>query len=190
MTARRDPHGRRQRIIEAAAELIVESGPADLTHRRVAARAEVPLGATTYYFASLDELTTGALEYLADQVEAGLNELADQIAAGGGDPAAVAAIFAAYLDDSVQVRTDAALYLAGIHRPALRPLARRWLDGLTQVLSAYTAPEAARSVAVFVDGATLYALLHDAPLDLDSLTRAVAALMTATDRTDWSPESR
>src|SRR5690349_23185139 len=32
--------------------LIAEGGPDAITHRKVAARAEVPLGAMTYYFAS------------------------------------------------------------------------------------------------------------------------------------------
>ena len=53
---RRDPEGRRRAIIDAAAELIVDSGASSLTHRAVAARAGVSLGSTTQYFSSLDEL--------------------------------------------------------------------------------------------------------------------------------------
>ena len=37
-TRRRDPERRRQEILEAAAELVVESGVPALTHRAVAAR--------------------------------------------------------------------------------------------------------------------------------------------------------
>ena len=54
---RRDPEARRREIVTAAAELIVEIGVDALTHRKVAARAGVPLGSTTQYFATLDDLS-------------------------------------------------------------------------------------------------------------------------------------
>lgn len=46
---------------------MLEVGPAAVTHRGIAARAEVPLAATTYYFASLDDLVGAAGERLAQQ---------------------------------------------------------------------------------------------------------------------------
>lgn len=52
---RRDPEARRREIVTAAAELIVEVGAEAVTHRMVAARADVPLGATTQYFDTLDD---------------------------------------------------------------------------------------------------------------------------------------
>ncbi|WP_022867618.1 TetR/AcrR family transcriptional regulator [Schaalia vaccimaxillae] len=47
---------RRRQIIEAAAELVYEEGPAAVSHRSVAARAGCSLSATTYYFSGLDDL--------------------------------------------------------------------------------------------------------------------------------------
>lgn len=47
---------RRREIIEAAADLIREGGPAAVSHRAVAARAGCSLSATTYYFSGLEEL--------------------------------------------------------------------------------------------------------------------------------------
>lgn len=52
---------RRAALVEAAAELLTEQGFEGTSHRTIAARAGVPLAATTYYFASLEELlSTGA----------------------------------------------------------------------------------------------------------------------------------
>lgn len=48
--------GRRQKIIEAAAAIIRESGPGAVSHRSVAKRAGCSLSATTYYFDGLDDL--------------------------------------------------------------------------------------------------------------------------------------
>lgn len=53
---------RRAQIVEAAAAYALEHGISALSHRQAAAAAQVPLGSTTYYFASLDELRAAAVE--------------------------------------------------------------------------------------------------------------------------------
>src|SRR5690349_24946758 len=60
MARRYDPE-RRQRIIDAAIRVVGERGIAGLSHRAVAAAADVPLGSTTYHFATLDDLLVAAL---------------------------------------------------------------------------------------------------------------------------------
>lgn len=66
---RRQPRGaaRRDAIVDAAAALVLELGPVALTHRTIAQRADVPLAATTYYFASLDDLVGAAGTRLAER---------------------------------------------------------------------------------------------------------------------------
>jgi DNA-binding transcriptional regulator YbjK len=64
---RYDPD-RKQRIIEAALEVIAEHGAASTTHRKVAEVAQVPLGSLTYHFKDLDELLAEAFSRLADEV--------------------------------------------------------------------------------------------------------------------------
>ncbi|MBP2475775.1 DNA-binding transcriptional regulator YbjK [Crossiella equi] len=54
---------RRQLLTEAAAALLAEGGFDAVRHRSVAERAELPLASTTYYFASLDELVSAAIEH-------------------------------------------------------------------------------------------------------------------------------
>ncbi|MGW1284542.1 TetR/AcrR family transcriptional regulator, partial [Streptomyces sp. NPDC002586] len=54
MVRRHDPE-RRQRIIDAAIRVVGRDGIAGLSHRSVAAEADVPLGSTTYHFATLEE---------------------------------------------------------------------------------------------------------------------------------------
>jgi TetR/AcrR family transcriptional regulator, regulator of biofilm formation and stress response len=55
-----EPLPRREVILDAALALIAERGTEQLTHRSVAEEAGVPLGSTTYYFASRDELVREA----------------------------------------------------------------------------------------------------------------------------------
>jgi len=54
---------RRQALVEAASALLVEGGFDAIRHRAVAERAGLPLASTTYYFDSLDELITAAVEF-------------------------------------------------------------------------------------------------------------------------------
>lgn len=174
-TRRRDPEARRRAIVEAAAQLLMEGD--DLTHRRVADRADVPLGATTYYFASLDELREAALELLAGQIDDALAELRDRMDALGGDREALAALMHSYLGDRHQLGADLTIYSAALRRPELRPLAARGLEGMVEVLSAWTDPTSARLLAACFDGIALHSFLHGDPFDLDAVTRAVTDLM-------------
>ncbi|MDO5727054.1 MAG: TetR family transcriptional regulator [Bowdeniella nasicola] len=71
---------RRQELVEAAAAIIREEGPAAVSHRAVAKRVGCSLSATTYYFTGLDEMLAEAgriniqmwarrAEQVADEVE-------------------------------------------------------------------------------------------------------------------------
>lgn len=179
--ARRDPAARRQAIVAAAADLLVESG-SDITHRRVAERAGVPLGSTTYYFANLDELRAAALELIADGLAADLAEFEEQATVAQGDPAVLAQLTHAYLTDRHQLGADLALYGAALRLPEIRPLVARWLDGTVAVLSTWTDPATARLLGIFLDGAGLHAALGEEPLDLADITRAITALLRDADR--------
>src|SRR5258707_13019985 len=62
--------GRREQILDAALRVIGQSGRESGTHRAVAEEAGVPLGSTTYYFDSRDDLLVQALEHVsAHEVE-------------------------------------------------------------------------------------------------------------------------
>lgn len=69
---------RRKRILEAAVRIIGRDGPGAVTHRAVAAEADVPLAATTYYFASKEDLFNEALTL---SVQDDLSELEEMAAA-------------------------------------------------------------------------------------------------------------
>lgn len=62
---RPDGHGRREELLDATLRVIAREGPAGASHRAVAAEAGVPLGSTTYYFGSRDEMLTEALRHAA-----------------------------------------------------------------------------------------------------------------------------
>lgn len=164
--------------MEAAGQLIGEVGVAGLTHRLVAARAGVPLGATTYYFTSLDDLSEAALRHLTEEMAAELDTWAAALDSGADLPATLAGLMAGYLADRGRALPETELYVAAGRRPELRPLARAWGDGLVRVLGAHAEPAAARAVAVFLDGVLVHALVRDEPIDQPALRAALTKLLS------------
>jgi DNA-binding transcriptional regulator YbjK len=75
---------RRQAILEATLRIIAAGGVDLVTHRRVAAEAEVPLGSTTYYFASREDLLREAFRHYVAGVFASLTELEGEMPVGTG----------------------------------------------------------------------------------------------------------
>ena len=69
---RRDAELRKRVIVDAAADLLLEEGMAGFTHRKIAARAQVPLGSTTQYFASIHDLREAGMMRLAERGEESL----------------------------------------------------------------------------------------------------------------------
>lgn len=173
---RRDPEGRRRAILAAAAELIVEHGAAALTHRAVAARANVPLGSTTQYFGSIDELRETALQRLSDEIDDELALMEPHLAEFVTSPDRAVDQLLKYLRDTRVLHADIALMTTGVTDPRLRPLALRWTDRLTDMLARHIGHERAAAIAVYLDGVTMHAGLHEQPLGHHEITRVLRAL--------------
>ncbi|OIJ62936.1 TetR/AcrR family transcriptional regulator [Streptomyces mangrovisoli] len=178
MPRRHDP-ARRQRIIDAAIRVVGAKGIAGLTHRAVAAEADVPLGSTTYHFAGLDELMVAALRQANEgfaTVLAGSGALADP----GSDLAAgLARVLGEWLGgDRTGVELEYELYLAALRRPALRPVAAEWMRDTAESLTARTDPATARALVAAMDGICLQSLLtgtpYDEPFARETLRRVLA----------------
>lgn len=175
---RRDPEARRREIANAAAELIIEIGFDALTHRKVAERADVPLGATTQYFATLDDLRETALQTLAAEVDERIAVMRAAVADDEATPEGLARLVRQGLDDARGLQTDRAVVTAAIHDPRVRELARHWSDEVVGFLTPVHGPDRARAAAVFIDGVLWHAQIHDEPLDEEFVRHALAALLT------------
>ncbi|MTD58042.1 TetR/AcrR family transcriptional regulator [Amycolatopsis pithecellobii] len=176
MTAASTPKGERRRaaLVEAAAELLVESGFDAVRHRAVAERAGLPLASTTYYFDSLEDLVAAAVEYR------GRFELAQgraQLDKLGTEPLGVDTLVEVVLDqllgedttyEAVLLRYER-LVTTG-RRPYLRPLMRAMqvelYELLTEIFARSGRPvEEKRLVELvaLVDGAVVNAFIEVAP---------------------------
>ncbi|KQY47166.1 TetR/AcrR family transcriptional regulator [Cellulomonas sp. Root137] len=158
---------RRQELARAAATLMLREGPGALTHRRVALEAGASLSATTYYFASLDELAAAAGGALA---ETWAEHARTVVARAPGvtvqeDPEAAADVLAGAVlppGDDTEVRSHYEHLLGAGRHPALAGAfasGRSVVDAvLAELVARVGAPTSAAVTIALVDGAVVTAL--------------------------------
>jgi DNA-binding transcriptional regulator YbjK len=173
----RDPAARRAALAAATIEVIAEVGIGRTTHRAVAARAGLPLGATTYYFPTLDDLIAAGLRQATEDLRADLDERAPVLRDAHDLPAALTDLALGYLDDRGQAQIEYELFVAAARDPALRPLAEAWLTGMTELLEPHVGRPTARMLVALLDGAMLHALVTATALDREPLTAAFRAVI-------------
>jgi DNA-binding transcriptional regulator YbjK len=168
---------RRQELVTAAAALLRSGGFDAVRHRAVAERAGLPLASTTYYFSSLEDLVTAAVERTSRDE---LAEVRDQLDAMGTGTVGTADLVELVLDqllgpesrdgglDAVLLRYER-LVGAG-RRPYLAPLMRELrgeLDALiVEIFTRSGRPldlVAVRDLVSLVDGAVISALIEADP---------------------------
>ncbi|GHI08603.1 TetR family transcriptional regulator [Streptomyces cellostaticus] len=175
MPRRHDPE-RRQRIIDAAIRVVGSKGIAGLSHRTVAAEADVPLGSTTYHFATLEELMVAALRQANEGYAKVLAERLPEDKDGRGDLATdLARVLGEWLSgDRTGVELEYELYLAALRRPALRPVAAEWTEEAAVRIARRTDAVTARALLALMDGICLQVLLTGGSYD-EGYARAVLA---------------
>ncbi|MEJ8647361.1 TetR family transcriptional regulator [Streptomyces sp. MS1.AVA.3] len=178
MARRYDPD-RRQRIIDAAIAVVGERGIAGLSHRAVAAAADVPLGSTTYHFATLDELLVAALR---QSNVVCLDDFARWV--DGIDPAApLAEEVARLVEDTLagdrrRMELEYELYLAALRHEAVRPIAAECLDEMVRLLGQRIGDlHTARTVVALTDGLVLQHLLTGQPFDPEAVRAGLAGVL-------------
>ncbi|MGG8410549.1 TetR/AcrR family transcriptional regulator [Streptomyces sp. 12297] len=164
--ARRHDPERRSRIIDAAIRVVGAKGIAGLSHRSVAAEADVPLGSTTYHFATLDELLVAALRRTNEGFTRRAAAYRNAAAPGAGLAEVLARLLGEWLvGDRPAAELEYELYLAALRRPALRPVAAEWYEAMERLLADRTDPGTARALVAAMDGICLQVLLTGAPYD-------------------------
>jgi len=130
-TAEQATRGRREQILDATLRVIGREGRAAVTHRAVAEEADVPLGSTTYYFDSRDDLLGQALEHVAAQEVARYAELGEELrSVSSGKELADRLIseLVTAAEDRVAYIAEYELWLEAGRRPDLRDAAQSWCN--------------------------------------------------------------
>jgi DNA-binding transcriptional regulator YbjK len=174
-TGHTDPQ-RRARIVAATLDLIAEEGVAGVSHRKIAARADVPLGSMTYHFGGIDDLLREAFRHFTGHIVALFDAYLAPAADRDQARAAVADLIHTLSEGS---RRDLVLtqelYTLAARRPAYRELTQEWMAHSRTHLERHFDPGTARQLDALIEGLTLHRALarepHDRALTLDAVTR-------------------
>jgi DNA-binding transcriptional regulator YbjK len=155
--SRRFDPGRSERIIAATLDVVAEHGVSGTTYRRVATRADVPLGSVSYHFESMHDLLLKAFrrfvsEHLA-RLETGLN--------GTQNLEQAAEAVVRIIHEDAEANPPRHLALArefqafALREPSSREISRSWLQSATAVLEHHFDPMTAVLVGLLMEGLTL-----------------------------------
>lgn len=175
MRARRYDPDRKNRIVDAAIEVIAEHGVAGTTHRLIAAAADVPLGSLTYHFSSLDDLRAQAFRRHAERMSVTYAAHFDGVETCEQLVEAVTDLI--HGDAGADARDWAIayeLYLAALRDPALRAITETWMRASRAVLERFVDPTTARGVDALIEGLVMHKTLSTSPLPREQIHAIVA----------------
>jgi DNA-binding transcriptional regulator YbjK len=156
---RNDPE-RRDRIIDAALDVIAQHGVAGTTHRRVAEAADVPLGAMTYYFKGMGELLQEAFVRLADTMT---SQFRSTLEAASTKEQARRAIVDWVCSEMWRSERNLVLVFEftafAAREPGLRPQLQRWMGLSEGYLNKYFGASTAKVLDAFVDGVVMHNIM-------------------------------
>lgn len=182
MRARRTDPGRRDRIVEVTLDLIAEVGVAGLSHRKVAQRADVPLGSMTYHFAGMDELLREAFTRFADRIASSFE--ARLAAAQTREEVERAVVDLVHeLSDRDDARDHVLtyeLYTLAARDPRFRAITTSWMRRSRHELERHLDPRTSRQVDALIEGLALHRALDDDPHDRSLTEDAVRKILAPT----------
>jgi DNA-binding transcriptional regulator YbjK len=172
---RRFDPDRKDRIIDAALDVIADHGVVGTTHRLIAAAADVPLGSLTYHFAGLDDLRAQAFRRFAGRMAAVYAAHFDAVETHEQFVEAVTDLIAGDAGADAREWTIAyELYLAALRDPALREVTETWMRASRAVLERHVDPVTARGVDALVEGLAMHKMLSISPLPREQIRDVVA----------------
>lgn len=173
-TKRRYDPARRDRIIEAALDVIATHGVAGTTHRRVAEVADVPLGAMTYYFQGMEQLLHEAFSKLADDMSSQMLSKLEQAANKDEARQAIIDLICNELwtcERNWVLVFEMSAYAA--RTPSGRPLLQRWMGWTEGYMSRYFDLSTAKILDAFIDGVVMHNLVTKNHISREEVTEFV-----------------
>lgn len=175
--ARRFDPGRRERILDACLDVIVAVGVFGVSHRKVAAAADVPLGSMTYHFTGMDDLLMAAFDRYATQAGDRF-EVMMATATPEEAPGAVVALVEGTVSDRRDLILTTELYALAARDERFREITHAWMARSRAALGRHFAPERVRILDALIEGLSLHRALDDGkglPADVQT---AVALVLT------------
>ena len=168
----------RERIIDAAEQVVIAAGASHLTLEAVASKAGISRGGLLYHFPDKEALLKGMLDRLKRQIDEGRTKMRSGLPSG---PEREASVYVQTIlaDDASEYRhVTAAIIASGAHAPELLAKAR---EGCRQSLNELTADglsfERAAVIMLATHGLRLMEVLSLSPFHDEERHKIVAELL-------------
>lgn len=177
--SRRVDPDRRARIIDAALDVIADVGVAGASHRKIAARADVPLGSMTYHFADMDEVLRVSFEKFADTIATRYENWFRNVATADEARAAVVGlIHADLLASQRELVLTIELYTLAARKPEFRTLTCDWMARSRRALGRFFDEPTTHMLDALIEGLFVHAALDTTAPDRARTVEAVRRVTT------------
>ncbi|WP_120520959.1 TetR/AcrR family transcriptional regulator [Arthrobacter celericrescens] len=164
MATRRFDPDRRERIIDAALDVIAAEGVAGASHRKIAAHAGVPLGSMSYHFSGMDELLAEAFTRFGTSISDRFDErLGRAVGIDAARQAVVDLIHEDLLDSQRELVLTHELYTLAARKPEFRAITRDWMARSRRALGLHFDPVTCRMLDALIEGLSIHAALDAEP---------------------------
>ncbi|MET9354387.1 TetR family transcriptional regulator [Streptomyces sp. NPDC006617] len=174
-----DPR-RRERILDAALDVIAEHGAIKVTFRKIAEAAGVPLGSLTYYFDDMQHLLTDAFTRLAETVSTRYGALLEAARTRQEAEEAVVEIICGKVwgtDRNLLLSYE--LYAFATRNPEVRAVMRSWMQASRSSLARHFDPLTARALDALVEGFSIHNSVDPRPTEREEVAAVVRAVVDA-----------
>lgn len=184
VTQRRFDPERRDRIIAAALDVIAEAGVAGASHRKIAARADVPLGSMTYHFTGMEEVLREAFTRFAATIAVRFEARMAQATTFDEARAAVVDLIHEDLTGSArELVLTQELYTLAAREPLYREITHAWMKQSRDALVRHFDPATCRMLDALIEGLSLHAALDIEEHHRSATAEAVARITRPPRRT-------
>lgn len=158
-----DPN-RKETILAATRALIATDGVDGVSHRKVAAQANIPLGSMTYHFAGREELIMEVFTRFANEISERFNTTMK--AAANTEQAlqlVVQMINSQVLTDPDELVLTHELYALAARDERYRTITHSWMAASRTAFESHFTPKAARMLDAIVEGWSIHRALDINP---------------------------
>jgi DNA-binding transcriptional regulator YbjK len=147
-------------LIEAALQIIRESGVKTVTHRKVCSYAGVALGSSTYHYENLDNLIQDAFTHYVTTTSARWEDHFAHATCDDDLIEAVLTLVNAMTDDMGTAILEWELFAEAGRQPAYQELGHEWSRRAREAVERYVSPKTAHMLETIWDGSTVQRVLN------------------------------
>jgi len=164
-------------LVEAALQIIRESGVKSVTHRKVCSYAGVALGSSTYHYENLDNLILDAFAHYVEQVSVKYERHFDGATSDDDLVEAILTLVNAMTTDMGNAILEWELLAEAGRQDEYRELGHKWSSRARAAVERYVSPKVAHMLETIWDGSTVQRVLNGTQLNDAGLSELLKAAL-------------